>query len=168
MCTIQIGVSCCDMVYGRTVACVKRVVSNAYFAPSLMLPTSRAPWLRAMILGASDGLVSVSSLMLGVAAGSSEQSVMVLRCAHRVSTTRDQHTNHSGVAGLVGGALSMAVGEYISVSSQRDAEQADIEKERQEQAKGPEAQARELDELTEIYQARGLSYELARRVAEEV
>lgn len=114
--------------------------------------SDRAPWLRAMILGASDGLVSVSSLMLGVAAGSSEQSIMVL----------------SGVAGLVGGALSMAVGEYISVSSQRDAEQADIEKERQEQAKGPEAQARELDELTEIYQARGLSYELARRVAEEL
>lgn len=62
----------------------------------------------------------------------------------------------------------MAVGEYISVSSQRDAEQADIEKERQEQAKGPEAQARELDELTDIYQGRGLSYELARRVAEEL
>jgi VIT1/CCC1 family predicted Fe2+/Mn2+ transporter len=76
------------------------------------------------VLGANDGLVSVASLMMGVGGGTSDLPTLRL----------------AGVAGLVGGALSMAVGEYISVSSQRDAERADIEKERLEQLKGPEAQ----------------------------
>lgn len=112
----------------------------------------RAPWLRAFVLGANDGLVSVASLMLGVGAGSTELRTMQL----------------SGVAGLVAGALSMACGEYISVSSQKDAEEADIEKERQEQLKGPEARRRELAELTGIYVARGLTEDLARQVAEQL
>jgi len=114
--------------------------------------SQRAPWLRAGVLGALDGLVSVASLMIGVGGGSSALHVMIL----------------AGLAGLVGGALSMAVGEYISVSSQRDAEMADIAKERAEQAKGPTAQAHELDELTKIYEDRGITPLLARKVAEEL
>lgn len=110
----------------------------------------RAPWLRAFVLGANDGLVSTSSLLMGVGAASSDHHTIVL----------------SGVAGLVGGALSMAVGEYISVSSQRDAEAADVEQERLEQLKGAEAQARELEELSQIYEGRGLPPHLARQVAE--
>jgi vacuolar iron transporter family protein len=112
----------------------------------------RAPWLRAFVLGANDGLVSVSSLMLGVGAASGDLHAM------RVA----------GIAGLASGALSMALGEYISVSSQRDAEEADVEKERQEQLKGPEARARELEELAGIYMARGLSEPLAKEVAREL
>lgn len=104
------------------------------------------------MLGANDGLVSVASLMLGV--GAAEGDVKAMRL--------------SGVAGLVAGALSMAVGEYISVSSQRDAEEADVEKERLEQLKGPEAQQREFEELVGIYMARGLSEPLAREVAREL
>ena len=91
--------------------------------------SNRAPWLRAMVLGANDGLVSVAALMMGVAAGNDDLHFLRL----------------SGVAGLIAGALSMAVGEYVSVSSQRDAEKADIDKEIQEQLKGPEARARELE-----------------------
>ncbi|KAL4458243.1 hypothetical protein ABPG75_013108 [Micractinium tetrahymenae] len=110
----------------------------------------RAPWLRAFVLGANDGLVSTSSLIMGVGAASSDHHTVIL----------------SGVAGLVGGALSMAVGEYISVSSQRDSEAADIEQERLEQLKGPEAREAELEELAQIYVERGLPYRLAREVAE--
>lgn len=112
----------------------------------------RAPWLRAGVLGANDGLCSVASLMLGVGGGDNNLHTLVL----------------AGVAGLVGGALSMACGEYISVSSQKDAEEADIEKERREQEKGPEARAHELDELTDIYIGRGISPGLARQVAVEL
>lgn len=111
--------------------------------------SNRAPWLRAMVLGANDGLVSTSALMMGVGGGTSALATMRL----------------AGIAGLVGGALSMAVGEYISVSSQRDAERADIEQERLEQLKGPEARARELEELAQIYVGRGLPYSLALQVA---
>lgn len=111
--------------------------------------SNRAPWLRALVLGANDGLVSTAALLMGVGGGTTNLATLRL----------------AGVAGMVGGALSMAVGEYISVSSQRDAEKADIEKERQEQLKGPAAQARELEELAQIYVARGLPYDLARQVA---
>ncbi|GIL89749.1 hypothetical protein Vretimale_16599 [Volvox reticuliferus] len=112
----------------------------------------RAPWLRAFILGANDGLVSVAALMLGVGGGSESLSTMRL----------------AGVASWIAGALSMAVGEYISVSSQRDTEEADIEKERQQQNRGPAARARELQELTDIYIKRGLDPDLARKVAEQL
>ncbi|KAG2454511.1 hypothetical protein HYH02_000358 [Chlamydomonas schloesseri] len=109
----------------------------------------RLPWLRAFVLGATDGLVSVAALMLGVGGGS--ESLTTLRLA--------------GIAAWIAGALSMAVGEYISVASQRDTEMADVEKERQQQAKGPVARARELKELTEIYISRGLTPDLAHQVA---
>jgi VIT1/CCC1 family predicted Fe2+/Mn2+ transporter len=109
----------------------------------------RAGWLRAGVLGANDGIVSTAALVLGVAAADTSRSVILT----------------AGMAGLVAGALSMAVGEYVSVSSQRDTEQADIAKERHELATTPE---RELAELTTIYRHKGLSAPLARQVAEEL
>lgn len=106
----------------------------------------RIGWLRAAVLGANDGLVSTASLVVGVAsAGSSAQTVLL-----------------AGVAGLTAGALSMAAGEYVSVSSQADTEEAETELERQELAADREG---ELDELTAIYVARGLDEALAREVA---
>src|ERR1700677_3268439 len=111
--------------------------------------SARAGWLRAAVLGADDAIVSTSSLMIGVAASSAANGAILL----------------AGVAGLVAGAMSMAVGEYVSVSSQRDAEMADIEVEKRELAGQPEA---ELQELAEIYRRRGLDKELAMRVAEQL
>jgi VIT1/CCC1 family predicted Fe2+/Mn2+ transporter len=101
------------------------------------------------VLGSDDAIVSTASLMIGVAASSaSRESILV-----------------AGVAGLVAGAMSMAVGEYVSVSSQRDAEQADVELEKRELAGGPQA---ELNELAMIYVGRGLDKELAMKVAEQL
>ncbi|MDX5384095.1 MAG: VIT family protein [Rhodobacterales bacterium] len=106
----------------------------------------RIGWLRAAVLGANDGLVSTASLVVGVAAaGSGRPDIMI-----------------AGLAGLVAGAMSMAAGEYVSVSSQTDAEQADIARETKELQETPEA---ELAELTKIYVARGLDKDLARQVA---
>lgn len=109
----------------------------------------RIGWLRASVLGANDGVVSVSSLVVGVAASGAPQSNVML----------------TGVAGLVAGALSMAAGEYISVQSQADTEQADLARERRELSEQPEM---ELDELTSIYMSRGLEESLARQVAEQM
>lgn len=109
----------------------------------------RAAWLRAAVLGANDGLISTASLMVGVAAADSSRSAIMV----------------AGVAGLTAGALSMAAGEYVSVSSQLDTERADVERERAELIATPEA---ELDELTGIYIGRGLSPKLARDVAEQL
>ncbi len=106
-------------------------------------------WLRAAVLGANDGVVSIASLVVGVAAAN--------------ASTRSIFT--AGLAGLVGGALSMAVGEYVSVSSQRDVEEADLERERQELREEPE---QELDELTALLAAKGLSAETARAAAVEL
>jgi VIT1/CCC1 family predicted Fe2+/Mn2+ transporter len=111
--------------------------------------TGRSGWLRAAVLGSNDAIVSTASLMIGVAASKAPQPEVLV----------------AGVAALVAGAMSMAVGEYVSVSSQRDAEQADIAKEMKELAEEPRA---ELDELTRIYRDRGLDAELARRVAEQL
>ncbi len=106
----------------------------------------RIGWLRAAVLGANDGIVSTASLLIGVAsAGASHQTILI-----------------TGVAGLVSGAMSMAAGEYVSVSSQADTEAADIARETEELATQPE---HELDELTGIYTLRGLTPELARQVA---
>lgn len=106
----------------------------------------RIGWLRAAVLGANDGLVSTASLVVGVAAaGSGKPEVLI-----------------AGLAGLVAGAMSMAAGEYVSVSSQTDAEQADLARESRELAETPEA---ELEELTRIYVSRGLDRELAAQVA---
>lgn len=110
---------------------------------------SRLGWLRAAVLGANDGLISTSSLVIGVAAAQAGGAAVLL----------------TGVAGLVAGALSMAAGEYVSVQSQADAEDADTRRERAELAAGPEA---ELAELAGIYAVRGLSPRLAREVAIEL
>jgi VIT1/CCC1 family predicted Fe2+/Mn2+ transporter len=111
--------------------------------------SERIGWLRAAVLGANDGIVSTASLVVGVAAAeASRQDVLV-----------------AGIAGLVAGALSMAAGEYVSVSSQADTEQADLTRERHELAADPQA---EEDELTGIYVGRGLEPELARTVARQL
>lgn len=106
-------------------------------------------WLRASVLGANDGVVSVSSLVVGVAAAGANSSDIFL----------------TGIAGLVAGALSMAAGEYISVQSQADTEAADLAKERRELEEEPD---KELEELTTIYMKRGLDRALARQVAEKL
>ena len=110
---------------------------------------NRALWLRAAVLGANDGIVSTASLVLGVAAAGASAEVIVT----------------AGVAGLVAGALSMAAGEYVSVSSQRDAERADLRREERELTEDPEG---EFDELAGIYEHRGLSAALAHEVALEL
>lgn len=111
--------------------------------------TARIGWLRAAVLGANDGIVSTASLIVGIAAANMDQSSIVI----------------AGVAGLVGGAMSMAAGEYISVSSQADTEAADLAVERLELERHPQ---HELKELAGIYVQRGLDAELAMRVAEQL
>ena len=111
--------------------------------------TQHVGWLRAAVLGANDGIVSTASLILGVAAASATQGPVLV----------------AGVAGLVAGAMSMAAGEYVSVSSQSDTEQADIARERIELATDG---ARELAELAAIYVHRGLDKDLAKQVATQL
>ena len=111
--------------------------------------SERIGWLRAAVLGANDGIVSTASLVVGVAASAAARQDVLI----------------AGVAGLVAGALSMAAGEYVSVSSQADTERADLELEKHELATKPEA---EEDELTLIYVGRGLEPELARTVAQRL
>ena len=106
----------------------------------------RIGWLRAAVLGANDGIVSTASLIIGVAAAHASHSAILL----------------TGVAGLVAGTMSMAAGEYVSVSSQSDTETADLERERLEIATDPE---HEVQELANIYVGRGLTSELANQVA---
>lgn len=108
--------------------------------------TDRIGWLRASVLGANDGIISTASLMLGVAAASSNPRDIIV----------------AGVAGLMAGAVSMAAGEYVSVSSQADSEQAEIAREQKELAEDPEFEEREL---SAIYVKRGLNQELADQVA---
>lgn len=109
----------------------------------------RIGWLRAAVLGANDGLVSTASLVVGVAAAGSGRSEILI----------------AGLAGLVAGAMSMAAGEYVSVSSQTDSEKADLARETRELAETPEA---ELAELTQIYVDRGLDADLAGQVARQL
>ncbi len=111
--------------------------------------SQRLNWLRAGVLGANDGIVSVASLVVGVAGATTDTPTLLL----------------AGIAGLVGGAISMALGEYVSVSSQRDSERALIAKEKRELEEMPEE---EFEELTALYRQRGLSAETARQVAEEL
>lgn len=110
---------------------------------------TRLNWLRAGVLGANDGIVSTAGLVVGVAAANTATSTILT----------------AGIAGLSAGAISMAVGEYVSVSTQRDSEKALLAKERRELREEPES---ELAELTAIYRAKGLSPETARQVAEEL
>jgi VIT1/CCC1 family predicted Fe2+/Mn2+ transporter len=111
--------------------------------------TQHIGWLRAAVLGANDGIVSTASLVLGVAAAGADAEAILV----------------AGVAGLVAGAMSMAAGEYVSVSSQADTESADLARERKELATDPE---HELAELTAIYVMRGLDASLARQVASQL
>src|SRR5579864_7696504 len=110
---------------------------------------ARIGWLRAAVLGANDGIVSTASLIVGVAAAAATRSDVLI----------------AGVAGLVAGAMSMAAGEYVSVSSQSDTEQADLSRERAELRASPKL---ELDELAEIYVKRGVDKSLARQVAQQL
>ena len=109
----------------------------------------RTGWLRAAVLGANDGIISVSSLVIGIASAEASQSNLAI----------------AGISGLVAGAMSMAAGEYVSVSSQADLEQADLAREGKELVEAPEA---ELDELTQIYVDRGVEPSLARDVAAQM
>ena len=118
-------------------------------APGEEHRTARAGWLRAAILGADDGIVSTASLMIGIAAASASKSAVLI----------------AGAAGLVGGAMSMAAGEFVSVSSQRDLEEADVRLETRQHKADPEGELRELEQ---IYRARGLDADLARKVAEQL
>jgi vacuolar iron transporter family protein len=109
----------------------------------------RIGWLRAAVLGANDGIISTASLILGVASAAASKSDVLL----------------SGVAGLVAGAMSMAAGEYVSVSSQSDTERADLEREKRELLEDPKF---EKEELAKIYVARGVELGLARKVAQQL
>lgn len=109
----------------------------------------RIGWLRAAVLGANDGIVSVASILVGVASSGASHSAIVV----------------AGVAGLVAGAMSMAAGEYVSVSSQTDTERADLAREASELKLHPET---ELEELTRIYQSRGVSRDTAAEVARQL
>jgi VIT1/CCC1 family predicted Fe2+/Mn2+ transporter len=109
----------------------------------------RIGWMRAAVLGANDGIVSTASLIVGVAAAAANQNDVLI----------------AGVAGLVAGAMAMAAGEYVSVSSQSDTEWADLARERKELRENP---ALELDELAEIYVQRGVDKALARQVAQQL
>lgn len=110
---------------------------------------SRIGWMRAAVLGANDGIISTASLIVGVSAAATTQHEVLI----------------AGVAGLVGGAMSMAAGEYVSVSSQSDTEGADLARERRELRDNP---VLELDELAEIYAKRGVDPPLARQVAQQL
>jgi VIT1/CCC1 family predicted Fe2+/Mn2+ transporter len=109
----------------------------------------RVGWLRAAVLGANDGIISTASLVLGVASAAAAKGDVLL----------------TGVAGLVAGAMSMAAGEYVSVSSQSDTENADLAREKRELAESPDF---EKEELAQIYVARGVEAELARKVAQQL
>jgi len=111
--------------------------------------SSRLNWLRAGVLGANDGIVSTAGIVIGVAGATTSRTIIVT----------------AGIAGLAAGAMSMAVGEYVSVSTQKDTEQALLTKERRELEETPDE---ELEELTGLYAAKGLSRELAREVAEQL
>lgn len=123
-------------------------MSRLHLHPETHL-VDRIGWLRAAVLGANDGIVSTASLIVGVAAASPGTSEVLL----------------AGVAGLVAGAMSMAAGEYVSVSSQSDTENADLERERKELATQPEM---EREELAGIYVKRGLDHDLALKVADQL
>lgn len=120
--------------------------SNNYLSPHYI---TRSNWLRAAVLGANDGILSTASIAIGVAAASNSREPVIL----------------AALAGLVAGALSMAAGEYVSVSSQTDVEKADIEREKEELRQMPEL---ELQMLASIYEARGLKKETALLVATEL
>ncbi|MEO7131776.1 MAG: VIT family protein [Dermatophilaceae bacterium] len=123
--------------------------SNTRDEPHDQSMTSRLNWLRAAVLGANDGIVSTAGVVVGVAGATSDKGAIML----------------AGVAALAAGALSMAAGEYVSVSTQRDSERALLHLERRELEEDP---AGELEELTQLYEAKGIGRELAEQVAAEL
>lgn len=123
--------------------------NESEFEPHSLNFAPRLNWLRAGVLGANDGIVSIAALVVGVAAATNNIQAIVV----------------AGVSGIIAGTLSMALGEYVSVSSQRDSEASLIRKEKQELAEHPEA---ELQELVQIYQSKGLSKATATAVAQEL
>jgi vacuolar iron transporter family protein len=125
----------------------EQILINQEFQRNAM--AAKLNWLRAGVLGANDGIVSTAGLVMGVAGATTDSSAILI----------------AGVAGLVAGSISMAGGEYTSVSAQRDSEKASLEKERRELAEQPEV---ELRELAWFYEQKGLSLELANKVAEEL
>lgn len=126
-----------------------RLPESIHKEPTSSSKNARQNWLRASVLGANDGIISLAALVVGIAGASVNAHTLLI----------------TGVAGLLAGALSMALGEYVSVSSQRDVENAMLEKERFEHENFPEA---ELDELTAMYEKKGLSHETACLVASEL
>jgi VIT1/CCC1 family predicted Fe2+/Mn2+ transporter len=126
-----------------------KLPSNAHIELHTGSLSSQQNWLRAGVLGANDGIVSVAALIVGVAGATADIKLILI----------------TGVAGMTAGALSMAAGEYVSVSSQRDTEKALLEKERRELAESP---AEELEELTVIYEKKGLARPTAETVAREL
>ena len=125
------------------------VSESQRFEPHRVGFASRLNWLRAGVLGANDGIVSIAALVVGVAAATTDLRTILI----------------AGIAGIVAGSISMAAGEYVSVSSQRDSEKALIARERQELLDQPEE---ELAELADIYESKGLSPRTARLVAQEL
>lgn len=125
----------------------EQVLINQEFQRNAM--AAKLNWLRAGVLGANDGIVSTAGLVMGVAGATTDSNAILI----------------AGVAGLVAGSISMAGGEYTSVSAQKDSEKASLEKERKELAEQPEV---ELRELAWFYEQKGLSFELATKVAEEL
>ena len=125
------------------------VSESQRFEPYRVAFASRLNWLRAGVLGANDGIVSIAALVVGVAAATTDLRTILI----------------AGIAGIVAGSISMAAGEYVSVSSQRDSEKALIARERQELLDQPEE---ELAELADIYESKGLSPRTARLVAQEL
>lgn len=125
----------------------EQILINQEFQRNAM--AAKLNWLRAGVLGANDGIVSTAGLVMGVAGATTDSNAILI----------------AGVAGLVAGSISMAGGEYTSVSAQKDSEKASLEKERKELAEQPEV---ELRELAWFYEQKGLSFELATKVAEEL
>ena len=128
---------------------ITNIYGNDHSEPHGDNISSRLNWLRAGVLGANDGIVSTAGIVIGVAGATTSRAIIVT----------------AGIAGLAAGAMSMAVGEYVSVSTQKDSEKALLTKERRELEETPEE---ELEELTGIYATKGLSRELAREVAEHL
>lgn len=140
---------CLTLLARFSLLCFSENMTVHAFEPHKAAFAARLNWLRAGVLGANDGIVSVAALIVGVAAATSDSAAILV----------------AGVAGLVAGAIAMALGEYVSVSSQRDSERALITKERAELTAQPEA---ELDELAAIYEAKGLTPATAHQVAVEL
>lgn len=135
--------------YGDGVTTSSDPTPHVAAEPHSAAVSDKLNWLRAAVLGANDGLLSTAGLVMGVAAATTDRSAILV----------------AGIAGLTAGAISMAIGEYVSVSTQRDTERALIEKEKRELADEPEA---EYDELVGLYRTKGLSEATARQVATEL